>query len=162
MPIRYLKIVLVVFVSLLCLLYAAQNVVNLRAAYGFVYAVFSMADHGVYPASLGPAITSPALVWLALAVIIALEFAAGLLAARGAWDLWAARHAPAEVFNGAKTWALLGCGLGVVVWFGLFTTLGGAWFQMWQTELGSGSLQGAFQYTMQIGLVLLFVNMADR
>ena len=162
MPVRYLKIVLVAFVSLLCLLYAAQNVVNLDAAYGFVYAVFSMADHAAYPASLGPAITSPALVWPALLFIITLEFLAGLLAAKGAWDLWAARRAPAEAFNAAKTWALLGCGLGVVVWFGLFATLGGAWFQMWQTQLGSGSLQGAFQFAMQIGLVLLFVNMADR
>ena len=161
MPIRYLKIALVAFVSLLCLLYAAQNVVNLQAAYGFVYAALSMADHAVYPDSLGPAITVSVLVWAALVFIIALEFAAGLVAAKGAWDLWSARNAPAAVFNGAKTYAVLGCGLGIVVWFGLFTTLGGAYFQMWQTQLGGASLQGAFQYVTQIGIVLLFVNMAD-
>lgn len=161
MPVRYLKIVLVGFVALLCLLYAAQNVVNLQAAYGFVYAALSMADHVAYPDSLGPAITAPALVWAALIFIIALEFTAGLVAARGAWDLWVARNAPPATFNEAKTYAVLGCGLGLVVWFGLFTTLGGAYFQMWQTQLGGGSLGGAFQFAVQIGIVLLFVNMAD-
>jgi len=133
-PIRYLKIVLVVFVSLLCLLYATQNVVNLQAAHGFVSAALSMAEHVAYPAALGPAITSSALVWVALAVIILFEFAAGLL----------------------------GCGAGIIVWFGFFTVIGGAYFQMWQTQLGSASLQGSFQYTMMIGLVLLFLNQPDR
>jgi hypothetical protein len=33
---------------------------------------------------------------------------------------------------------------------------------MWQTELGAASLMGAFQYTMQLGLVLVFVNMYDN
>jgi predicted small integral membrane protein len=132
--IRYLKIVLVVFVSLLCLLYATQNVVNLQAAHGFVSAALSMAEHVAYPAAFGPAITSPALVWVALTVIILSEFAAGLL----------------------------GCGVGIIVWFGFFTVIGGAYFQMWQTQLGSASLQGAFQYTMTIGVVLLFLNQPDR
>lgn len=162
MAIRYLKILLVIFGALLCLLYATHNVVNLQAAYGFVAAVFSQADHAAYPASIFPAVTAPALVWAALGFIILLEFAAGIIAAKGAWDLWVARHDAAADFNAAKTWALMGLGLGIVVWFGLFTTLGGAGFQMWQTQLGSASLAGAFQYTMQLGLVLLFVNMYDN
>ena len=33
---------------------------------------------------------------------------------------------------------------------------------MWQTQLGSASLQGSFQYTMTIGVVLLFLNQPDR
>lgn len=162
MPVRYLKIVLVAFGALMCLLYATHNVVNFKAAYGFVYAVFSQADHAAYPASIFPVITTPALVWAGLAVICLLEFTAGFVAAKGAWDLWVARHDAAADFNAAKTWALTGLGLGVVVWFGLFTTLGGAGFQMWQTQLGSASLAGAFQYTLQLGLVLLFVNMYDQ
>lgn len=161
MPIRYLKIVLVVFAALLCLLYATHNVVNFQAAYGFVAAVLGQADHAAYPDSIFPVITAPAVIWAALGFICLLEFTAGIVAAKGAWDLWAARHDAAADFNAAKTWALAGVGLGVVVWFGLFTTLGGAGFQMWQTQLGSASLTGAFQYTLQLGLVLLFVNMYD-
>jgi predicted small integral membrane protein len=161
LPIRYLKIVLVAFAALMCLLYATHNVVNAQAAYGFVYAVFSQADNAAYPASIFPVITTPAIVWAALVFICLLEFTAGLVAARGAWELWQARHEAAADFNAAKTWALAGVGLGIVVWFGLFTTVGGAGFQMWQTQLGSASLMGAFQFTMQLGLVLLFVNMHD-
>ena len=161
MALRHVKVALVAFISLLCLLYAGQNVVNLQAAHFFVSTATGMAGHVAYPASLGPGL-SPALAWVALIVIIAGEFAAGLLSARGAWALWSARHAPAESFNAAKRHANLGGGLALLVWFGFFTVLGGAYFQMWQTELGGGSLNGAFQYVTQIGIVLLFVNLDDR
>jgi len=161
-PVRYLKIVLVGFVSLMCLMYATQNVVNLDAAYGFVASATSSADHRAYPSSFGPALSAPALIWSSLAIIIGLEYAAGLLAAKGFWDLWSARGAPAESFNRAKTYAILGAGMAVVVWFGLFAVVGGAYFQMWQTQLGSAALDGAFQFATQCSLVLLFINMTDR
>lgn len=161
MAIRYLKIVLVVFVALLGVMYAAQNVVNLDEAYTFVMSAVGMRDHTAYPSAFGPALHSPVLVWAALAIIILAEFAAGLLAAKGAWDLWAARNASAATFNAAKTCAVLGCGGALVIWFGLFTVVGGAYFQMWQTALGGASLAGAFQCAAQAGIVLLFVNMTD-
>jgi predicted small integral membrane protein len=56
---------------------------------------------------------------------------------------------------------LLGCGIGLVVWMGLFGVVGGAYFQMWQTPAGSASLGGAFQYQAMCAFVLLFVNMPD-
>jgi len=161
MAIRYVKVALVAFISLMCLMYAAQNVVNLQAAHFFVSSATSMAGHEAYPASFGPALQSPGIAWLLLAVIVTLETAAGLLAARGAWDLWRARAGNAEAFNAAKGYAMLGGGLALVVWFGFFTAIGGAYFQMWQTELGRGALGGAFQYATQIGIVLLFVNATD-
>ncbi len=162
MAIRYLKTVLVAFVSLLCLMYAMQNLVNLSAAYTFVANAVSMQDHAAYPSAFGPAIHSPVLIWAALAVIVLGEFAAGLLAAKGSWDLWVARRAPTVEFNSAKTFAVLGCGIALIVWFGMFTVVGGAYFQMWQTALGGGSLDGAFQIVGQTGIVLLFVSMADN
>jgi predicted small integral membrane protein len=161
MAIRYLKILLILSVALMCLLYAVQNVVNLDAAYSFVSTVLSMDGHAAYPDSLGPAITSPALVWAALFIIILLEVAAGLLAGKGAWDMWDARNGSATVFNSAKTIAVLGCGVGLLVWFGLFSTIGGAYFQMWQTELGGASLHDSLRFTTCIGVIMLFVNMPD-
>jgi predicted small integral membrane protein len=160
--IRYVKAALVAFISLMCLMYAAQNVANLQAAHFFVSAATSTAGHEAYPASFGPGLESPALAWLALAIILAGEITAGVLAARGAWALWAARSAGADAFNAAKRYANLGGGVALLVWFGLFTVVGGAYFQMWQTELGGGSLDGAFQFVTQIGIVLLFVNLKDR
>lgn len=108
-----------------------------------------------------PAIQNPALIWLTLVLIVTLEFAAGLLAAKGAWDLWNARTSPAATFNAAKTFALLGCGTGIVVWLGLFTVFGGALFQMWDTAVGRQSLEGAFQFFGACAFIFLIVNIAD-
>lgn len=161
MNIRLLKIGLVICIALMCLLYAGQNMVNLEAAKAVVGSVLSMDGHDYYPASLGPAITGPLWIMLATWLIIGLEFAAGLLAVWGALDMFRARNADAHSFNAAKTRALLGTGLGVLVWLGLFGAIGGAYFQMWQTQLGVQSLNGAIQYTLMCGLVLIFVNMPD-
>lgn len=162
MNVRTLKIILIECIALLCLLYAAQNVVNLGAAKAVVGIVMSMEGHEYYPASVGPAITSPLLVALTTWLIIALEFMAGILAAWGGWDMWRERKSDAFVFNASKKRALLGAGIGVFVWLGLFGAIGGAYFQMWQTELGAQSLEGAIQFTMMCGLVLLFVNQPDE
>lgn len=161
MEIRVLKAVLVMIVSLMGLIYAAQNVANLEQAYGAFAYVASNADHAAYPASFGPAFTSPVLIWTMTALVILAEFGVGFLAAKGALDLWSARQAPAPDFKAAKKFALLGCGLAIIVWFGFFVVLGGGYFQMWQTEVGQGSFLDAAHFAELAGVVLLFVNMAD-
>lgn len=160
MAIRILKTVLVGWISLLCLFYAGQNVANLNEAHGAIAYVIGMEGHEVYPSSFVPAVTHPALTWFATILIITLEFLAGGLAAKGTWDLWRARRS-AETFNRSKTWAILGMGTALFVWLGLFSVIGGAAFQMWQTEVGAGSQQGAFQFLSMSAFVLLFVNMKD-
>ena len=162
MAIRMLKIVLTIFVSLLGIFYATQNMFNIDAAYSVISTVASMEGHNYYSNAFGPAITSPFLIYITLALIIAGEFLVGLLAAKGAMDMWQARAAKADAFNAAKKFAILGAGMALVIWFGFFTVIGGAYFQMWQTDLGNSSLEGAFQLVGSIGLVLLFINMKDE
>lgn len=70
------------------------------------------------------------------------------------------RAAPAE-FNAAKKFAIIGCGLALIVWFGIFQVLDGALFQMWQGETGIASFEGAFMYHAASALVLLFLNQPD-
>lgn len=159
--IRMLKAVLLLFVALFCLVYAAQNLANLEAGYGFVSGMTAMEGHAAYPGRIGPAVTSPTLIWAMLWLIIALEILAGLCAIRGAWDLWRLRRNSAEVFNRGKRWGVLGCGLGMVVWFGIFSAVGGAYFQMWQVPAGAAVLENAFWFSAQMGIVMLFVNAPD-
>ncbi len=159
---RLIKILLAMSVALFCLFYAVQNVVNLNAAHGFVAYVASMADHTAYPAHFGPAITIPALTWTMLFIIIALELTAGLLAGKGAYDLFRTRKLPASEFNAAKTHALAGCGLAILVWFGLFSAIGGAYFQMWQTEAGLNALRDASTFSIQNGIVFLVLALNDE
>lgn len=156
---RIVKILLSIAFALFCVIYAAQNVANIDMAYGAVAYVLGNVDHPVYPASIGPTITSPALHVAATWVIIGGEFLAGLLALKGAWDLLAARGADAAAFQAAKKFVNLGFGVGLLVWFGFFQVLGGALFQQWQTEIGGGSLDDAGIFLTAIGALILFVNL---
>lgn len=161
MAIRYFKILLVVFVGLQGWLYVAGNLANWSAGLGAVGYVLGMEGNVVYPTRIIPAVTHPALVTTAFLLIVAGEFLVGALSLKGAWDLWSARRRNAVDFNAAKTYAVLGPAMAMLVWFGGFVVIGGALFQMWQSEVGAGSFEGAFIYAGWSALVLLFVNMPD-
>lgn len=159
--IRLVKIILVVFVGLQGLIYFSANIANWDAARGAVSAVISMADRPWYPVALVPAMTGQAAAAVGLIIILTGEFLVGALSLKGALDLLAKRTAPAADFNASKTFAILGCAMALVVWFGGFTVIGGALFQMWQTELGQASMNDAHKFLVSSGLVLLFVSMKD-
>ncbi len=159
---RYVKIALIGVVSLQALLFAADNIVNIDACFGAVAYALSMADHAAYPASIGPSIESSVLIWVAVVVIVGMEITTGVVAGIGAWQLLGARSAPAAQFDAAKSTGILGCGLAMLVWFGLFLCIAGAYFQMWQTTAGALSLEGAMQYAGSSALIALFVAMPER
>ena len=157
MPLRIIKILLSLMLALLALFYATQNVANLEQAFGAVAYVIGNVDHAVYPDSFGPAITAEPLVWTALVIIIGMEYLTGFVLLKGTLDLWRARSGDSASFASARRWTLVGAGLGMLVWFGLFHVLGGALFQQWQTPAGDGSLRGAFWYGAMMALVALYI-----
>lgn len=159
--IRMSKIVLVVFVGLQGLFYGLNNIVNFKQAMSFVSGVLPMEGHAAYPNAFGPSITWPPLIVATLCAIILGELLVAGLSFKGAYDMVRARNGPSGLFNTAKTYAVLGCAMALIVWFGLFLAVGGAYFQMWQTDLGTAAMAGAFQYSVTSGLVLLFVNTPD-
>lgn len=148
---------LVAFLALNCLLYAIQNLFNLDQARGFVEAVFGQDEAPFYPRSMMPAIRHPVLIWTALWIIIAAEFAAGLALAVGAVQMFMASGTSPADFAAATEWALIGCGIALLLWFGLFLTIGAALFQMWQTQLGQGAIGDAYRNGVFAGLVLLIL-----
>jgi len=159
---RYLKIMFAAITSLMALIYVTQNIANADAAHqSFIY-VMSGADHAVYTKSFGPKFSHPILGWIAVAIIFSLEYATGLLLARGTWDMWRARNADIASFTAAKKWAQIGSGVGVFVWFGLFGVIGAAFFQMWQTEIGTGSMDGAFQFFVSCAITLVFISQPEQ
>ena len=161
MAIRYLKIILVLFVGMTGVLFVAGNVANWEAGLELVGYVVSMEGHEIYGTHIFPSVTSPALVTIAYLLILAGESLVGALSLKGALDLWRARNGSADVFNAAKTYAILGTGMAVVVWFGGFVVIGGVLFQMWQTQIGHGSFADAFILAAAGGLVLLIVSGPD-
>ena len=141
-------------------LYAIQNLVNIEAAHGFVSLMLSQADAPAYPSSLVPKISSGAVAWLVLAIIVATELACAILSALGAFEMYRNRNAGAGFAN-HKTKAMLGAGLGVLVWFGYFQVIGGAGLQMWQSAAGQGPTNGSFQFAVLCLLALIFIAQAE-
>ncbi|RUO60599.1 DUF2165 family protein [Pseudidiomarina insulisalsae] len=161
MSLRWIKIILALLLGLMCIAYALQNLVNLAGAHAALSYVLGMQDHTYYPETFAFAVTHPTLTWLALSVVIALELLAGIILLTGSWRLFQARYLPAAGFQQAKYTTLVGAGVGIIVWFGLFQVFGGAFFQMWQTELGDASFDGSFVYLGSIALIALFINQAE-
>lgn len=122
---------------------------------------FSMSEHTYYANSWFPAITNSGLVWVCVFIIIALELTAGVLLFLGTLALFKARRSDSASFNQAKSLSLLGAGIGIIVWFGFFGVLGGAWFQLWQTSVGAQSLGGAFQYFASCVFIWVIVRADD-
>jgi len=159
--IRIAKIILVAIVGLQALFYALNNIANWTAAKGFVAGVLPMEGHEAYPEAFGPAISSPALHTIALVIIVGLELSIPVLAAIGVREMVKARNGESGAFQSAKAFGLMACCMTMFVWFGLFKVLGEAYFQMWQTPLGSAAATGAFHYAALGGLVAIFVNQPD-
>ena len=120
-----------------------------------------MAEHNVYSTHIFPPITNPIIITLIFICIIIGEFLVGAFSLKGAWDLWKVRHDSSDVFNSSKSFAIIGSGMALVVWFGGFVVIGGALFQMWQTTIGANSFKDAFVFAATSGIVLLFVNAKD-
>ena len=158
---RILKSLLVLFVGLHALFYALQNIANINEAHAALGYVISGADQTAYPHTLFFKSGSSSLHWSALVLVLVGEFAVAFFGIKGGWDLFAARNGTTEQFRAAKSAGLWAAGLALLTWFGLFMTFGSAFFQMWQNEVGDGSLRGAFYFATMSVLTILFVSLTD-
>ena len=157
---RTLKSLFVGIFGLMATLYVIHNIMNLATAYGAVGAVISLENNAIFTNNLLPAIGTgvvPIFAWL----IFLFEIATGLVCLWGAWKLWESRSKEASIFEAAKGPAKLGLGLGVLTWFGLFGTFGGAGYQMWQHEIGAGSLSDAYKFSVWALLLLFYVSQRE-
>ncbi len=154
---RLIKATLVAVIGFHALIYALQNVANIEAAQASLSYVMSGADNTAYPDTLFFKSDNPTLAWIALAIVLAGEFATAFFGIKGGWDLFAARKGDAAAFTAAKRTAVYAAGFALLTWFGLFMTIGSAFFQMWQTQVGDGSLKGAFMFAMASVVTVLFV-----
>lgn len=154
---RIIKAALVAVIGFHALIYALQNVANLEAAHASLAYVMSGADNAAYPDTLFFKSDNPTLAWLALAIVLLGEFTTAFFGLKGGWDLFGARKGDAESFHAAKRTSVYAAGFALLTWFGLFMTIGSAFFQMWQTQVGDGSLKGAFMFAMASVVTVLFV-----
>ena len=161
MIVRQAKALLVFFTGLLLLLVGADNILDYGPNFTFVQHVMTMDT--VFPdTSLKwRAVTSPTLHHAAYLLIIAAELVSGGLCVAGAVLLWQKREMSAEKFNGAKDLAVAGLACAVALYLLAFLTIGGEWFEMWQSKTANAQAS-SFRFMALAALVLLFVNQPDR
>ncbi len=160
MATRLVKIVMVASTALFALLVTLNNLVDYESNYQFVRHTLSMDTTFAGNALMGRAITSPAVWAAAYWLIILTEATVGLLLTLGAARLALALRESAAAFNTAKKSAVLGAGLGFLLWFTGFMAVGGEWFAMWQSQSWNGQ-QPAFRFYATLLLVLIFLNQPD-
>ncbi|MBN9091407.1 MAG: DUF2165 domain-containing protein [Reyranella sp.] len=161
MTIRLVKIAMVASCALFGLLVAFNNLADYGSNATFVRHTLSMDTTFPNNALKGRAIESPAVATVAYWLIIAGEALTGLLLALGSLRLALALQAPARDFNAAKSIAVLGLGLGFLLWFTGFMVVGGEWFAMWQSKDWNG-VPSAFRFVVVILLVALFLVQRDE
>ena len=159
--VRAAKIALVAAIALFASLVTFGNLTDYNTNFAFVEHVLSMDT--IYPFSTIKyrAITDPALHHAAYAVIITAEAMTAVLCWIGAIVLMRNIRADANLFNRAKTFAILGLTLGFLLWQVGFMSIGGEWFGMWQSQQWNG-VPSAFRFVMTIAAVLIFVALPDQ
>lgn len=158
MPLRIIKILLILAIAAWALLGALGNIVDWSGTTGAVQAATSMSTFNPVPAS--DRATSNLLVVLLGAVFITLlKIATGALCLLGAWQMWSARSAQATSFARAKTWALAGCGLAMFMLFAGWIVIAETWYELWRSPIMLEPVLGsAFRYCGMIGVIALFVG----
>ncbi|WP_019700217.1 DUF2165 family protein [Paracidovorax oryzae] len=153
---RASKALLVLLVALFCLLVGYNNIVDYGSNFEFTRHVLLMDT--TFPGNrlMGRAISSPLLHHAAYWLIIAGELVTGALCLAGAIALLRQLRSAAAAFARAKTLAVCGLTLGLLVWFFGFMTVAGEWFLMWQSPQWNG-VESAFRFIVCIGVVLIYV-----
>ena len=161
MIIRLSKVLLVAMLAAFALLVAWDNVVDYGTNYTLVQHVMSMDT--IFPDSVlrSRAITDETVWHIVYAVIIATEFATGLLLAAGSIALLVAVRGSAVRFNRAKALAVVGATVGIGLWFFGFLVVAGNYFAMWQSHEWNAQ-EAAFRFAVMLIAVLIFVCQKDE
>lgn len=153
---RLAKIVVVLLTGLQGWMLALSNAFSFQGVVGEVTRTLSMEVTWQVPAHMWRATDNPVMIYGASFLIVGLEFAMALLCTIGAWQMWCAREGDKAAFNSAKVLALLGFFCGILLFYGVFTVVGGNFYEMWQGA-ARPVLDTAFRHGVFILLILLFV-----
>jgi len=170
MFLRLFKIIFAAVVGLNLLITVLDNAIfDYGSNYAFVQHVLSMdtlfsGEQNAWRSLRDPTPEGPGGYWLYhtfYATIILWEAAIAALCLIGAYQLWRQRAAEARIFHKAKKLVLCGLALSMLLWFLAFETVGGAWFQMWQSSTWNG-LSAASRMFIYMAVLFFFVNSRDE
>jgi len=157
---RNLQIAAAAFIGLIGSLAFVNNLFNISSAQTFVSMVISAPEQPYYNV-IGPTFSSAWQGWLGLLIIMAAELAVGVFGFIGAIRMIKNKAADSSEFRNAKSCAIAGGATGVLLWYGLFIVVGEMYFNMWQTEIGLGPVNGAFRYGTVCAVMMFFLAMRN-
>jgi len=160
MILRLAKTLLVAAVAFFYTLVVFNNLTDYGSNYAFVHHVLLMdttfpGNHGMWRA-IHP-------LWMHAAFydsIIGWEAVTMLLLWAGSVTLLRAVGKPGPAFQKAKTLAIGGLTVGLLMWFVAFLSVGGEWFLLWQSQTWNGQ-EAAFRMFLVVGVVFLLLAMPE-
>ena len=105
-------------------------------------------------------LTNPILFHAGYGLIILMEILMSICCLRGSWLL--VKHVKSDpiTFQAAKSWAVAGLTIGILIWFLGFEVVGGEWFAMWQSTSWNG-LNSAERMVSFLVLTLILLHHRD-
>jgi predicted small integral membrane protein len=160
MMLRWAKILLVSAVAFYYSLLVFNNTTDYESNHQFVRHVLMM--DSTFPGNRGMwrAINSPAVHTLFYLSIILWEGVTAMLCWWGAIRLVRVRKQSAQAFNRAKSVAIGGLTLGLLMWLVAFLSIGGEGFLMWQSRAWNGQ-EAALRMFIVIGITLILAAQPD-
>lgn len=154
--VRWIKIGAVASLALMATLIVIGNTTDYYSNYYFVEHVMKMDT--IFPGSQLQyrSIQQPWVYHTGYIVLIVLEILMAWFCILGSRDMFISRREPAAVFYDAKRRAVIGLGIGMLIWFTGFEVLGGEWFAMWQSHTWNG-LESANRIILFEMLVLILL-----
>jgi predicted small integral membrane protein len=153
---RAAKIALLFAVAIYYSFVVFNNLTDYDSNYQFVRHTLTMdttfpGNHGMWRA-----IHSPAAPTAIYAIIIAWEIFTMVLCWWGAVRMLREFNAAPAEFERAKSVAIAGLTLSLLMWLVAFLSVGGEWFLMWQSKVANGQTTAFNMFTV-VGIVLLLV-----
>jgi predicted small integral membrane protein len=158
---RISKLLVLFGTSLLFLLIAFGNIIDPHPNQTFAQHVVSMDTVSEKSLVVQRAIAAPWAGQAAFIWIVTWETAVTVFCFLGLFRCIRALKSPGDQFQKAKSFALFGLGLAMLLWVGGFLAVGGEWFCMWLSPQWNGQ-NSAGRMALITGLALLIVERPEK
>jgi len=157
---RLFKILLGASIGLYMAIVCFNNITDYDSNFQFVRMVSSMSDVFSKEKTGWRSVNSKVIHHIMYLFIIVWELAIAILTISGTIKMIRNLKSGTSEFNRSKKLLATGLLFGVLLWFGMFITIGGEWFLMWQSKNWNGQ-NTAFLLCICFLLFMIYLNQHD-
>ena len=157
---RQIKILFGALIAFYMAMVCFNNITDYNSNFQFIKMVSGMGDVFSKDKTGWRAVNNETLQYIMYLFIILLELTITVLTISGLLKMLRKLKSSSTEFNHAKKLLSTGISLGVILWFGVFITVGGEWFLMWQSKTWNGQ-NTAFFLTICFLLFLIYISRHD-